>query len=71
MKIVLAGCGGMSGAWLNVASQMNQAGLIGLIDDFLKIKLSKSDGLKVSTRVIVQSFFGLIILLPIHEILKI
>ena len=32
LKIVLVGCGGMSGAWLNVATQMDQVELIGLMD---------------------------------------
>ena len=32
LKIVLVGCGGMSGAWLNVATQMDQVELVGLVD---------------------------------------
>ena len=32
LKIVLVGCGGMSGTWLNVASKMDQVELVGLVD---------------------------------------
>ena len=31
-QVVLAGCGGMSRAWLNVAQQMNDVDIVGLVD---------------------------------------
>lgn len=32
LKVVLAGCGGMSGTWLNIATQMEDIDIVGLVD---------------------------------------
>jgi len=32
LRVVLVGCGGMSGTWLQVASQMDTIELVGLVD---------------------------------------
>lgn len=32
LRVVLVGCGGMSGAWLNVATQMDEIDMVGLVD---------------------------------------
>ena len=32
IRVVLVGCGGMSGAWLSTAQKMNDVELVGLVD---------------------------------------
>ena len=44
-------------------------GFIGFIDDFKKIKSNSSNGLKATTRIILQIFFALIISLLILNII--
>ncbi len=51
--------------WITLFSTLS-FGLIGLIDDYIKIRSLKSEGLKISTRIICQVFCGLIIISLIY-----
>ncbi len=54
--------------WITLLSTFS-FGLIGLIDDYKKIRFLKSDGLKASTRIILQIFFSFIIVILIYYFL--
>ena len=54
--------------WITLLSTFS-FGLIGLIDDYKKIRYLKSDGLKASTRILFQLFLGFIIVFLIHSFL--
>jgi len=54
--------------WISIFSIVS-FGLIGLLDDYKKIKSSDSTGLKASTRIIVQILFSFVIILSIYLVM--
>ncbi len=54
--------------WITLLSTIS-FGLIGLVDDYVKIRSLKNDGLNASTRILVQSLLGFIIVYLIYSFL--
>ena len=52
--------------WITLLSTFS-FGLIGLIDDYIKIRSLKNDGLRASTKILAQSVLGLVIVLLIYS----
>ena len=52
--------------WITLLSTFS-FGLIGLIDDYIKIRSLKNDGLKISIRIFFQLLFGLFIVYLIYS----
>jgi len=48
LRVVLAGCGGMSGAWLSVATQMDSIDIVGLVDIREEAARNRAEGFGLS-----------------------